>query len=259
MHAVQAIEENFFTIARYWGALNSTIFRTQSTFAMATGVPVADLNWAWNEKPLIPADKKEIKKTVAHYLQEGLPFWWWIYPSGGGNKSSQILKDNGLKFLTAIPYLSINVSAVPQEKLINNKLKIVLVKNADDLSLWEKLSFKGFEFSADAAIPYERFVSSFDIGKYSPQKLFLVYLEGLPIASSLIFCNKNTAGIYFVSTLPAYRNRGIGLALTNFMIRYAHSLGLSSAILQASEDGLGVYKRAGFREYGLADVYSNTI
>jgi GNAT superfamily N-acetyltransferase len=99
-------------------------------------------------------------------------------------------------------------------------------------------------------------VTSFDISEQSPQKLFLVYLNGAPVASSLLFMNKDTAGIYFVSTLPAYRNRRIGLALTNYIINYAKKLGLKLCILQASELGLNVYRRAGFREYCHADVYS---
>jgi GNAT superfamily N-acetyltransferase len=256
MNLLQAIEENFFAIGRYWGNLNSKIVQAQSISAMSTGIPVADLNWVWNEKHLTVKDSRDIDNIIKNYEQLALPFWWWVYPCGQANESRIILESKGLKYLMAIPCLAMDLTSLPAEMSINAATKVAIVQNTGDLNLWEELSFAGFEFAADAIIPYHRFVTSFDISEQSPQKLFLVYLNGAPVASSLLFMNKDTAGIYFVSTLPAYRNRRIGLALTNYIINYAKKLGLKLCILQASELGLNVYRRAGFREYCHADVYS---
>jgi GNAT superfamily N-acetyltransferase len=256
MHPVQVIEENFFAIGRYWGTLNSKILQTQSISAMTTDIPVADLNWAWNEKPLTAQDSINIDIITKHYTQLALPFWWWVYPCGQTSKTRIMLESKGLKFLTAIPCLAIDFNFSPAEKFINPAAIITVVQNTTDLTLWEELSFAGFEFAIDAKTSYHRFVASFDISRQSPQKLFLIYLDGVPVASSLLFINNDTAGIYFVSTLPAYRNNGVGLALTNYVVLYAKKMGLKFCILQSSELGLNVYKQAGFIEYCHADIYS---
>jgi GNAT superfamily N-acetyltransferase len=253
---VRSIEQNFFAIGRYWGTLNSEIFQSQSIAAMSTGILAADLNWAWNEIPLEPQDTGNIAKIKKFYKRLDLPFWWWVYPSGQGSRSRNFFESNGLKYLTAIPCLAFDLTLLPAAIHSESEGRVILVQNHKDLSLWEKLSFAGFEFTDNAEISYHRFVASFDINEQSPQKLFLAYMDGMPVASSILFINKDTAGIYFVSTLPAYRGKGIGLALTNYTMLYAKKLGLNLCILQASELGLNMYMRAGFNKYCDADVYT---
>ncbi len=102
---------------------------------------------------------------------------------------------------------------------------------------------------------YGAFVSSFDLGAQSPQKLFLAYCEGKPVATSLLFTHKNSAGIYYVSTLPAFRNKGFGLKITQAAMQAAKESGFKNVILQATPLGAKVYIRAGFKEYCQAEIY----
>ncbi|HEY7025061.1 MAG TPA: GNAT family N-acetyltransferase [Candidatus Limnocylindrales bacterium] len=62
--------------------------------------------------------------------------------------------------------------------------------------------------------------------------------------------------IFFVSTEPEWRRRGIGHAMTVGVLRAAASLGARHAILHATEDGLSVYKRIGFEPIGMLTRYS---
>lgn len=55
------------------------------------------------------------------------------------------------------------------------------------------------------------------------------------------------AGLYGVATRPAFRRRGIGTALCWTVLDEARRKGLRTAVLQASEDGEGVYARLGFQ------------
>lgn len=77
----------------------------------------------------------------------------------------------------------------------------------------------------------------------------LVYYHGdLPVASLELFpTDSSTIGIYGFATLNAYRGRGIGSSLFTFALNYAKTAGYQQVILQASEDGLGIYKRYGFQ------------
>jgi ribosomal protein S18 acetylase RimI-like enzyme len=129
------------------------------------------------------------------------------------------------------------------------------VKSKPDLHLWGEISFAGFEMDRYTQKQYNNFIASFDISNKSPQKLFIARFGGVLVASALLFFYQNTAGIYFVSTLPAYRRKGIGLALTLATMHYAEQSGSKYCILQSSESGSNVYKQAGFREYCRADIY----
>lgn len=256
MSLITALEENFFATGRYWGYLNSSIMQIRSIWAMSTGIPAADLNWVWNEKKLTSSDSEAIIKIKDHYTKLVLPFWWWVYPSGESPGLQELFLNNGFYFLTALPCLIADVSSPSTSgRSDESALKISLVETKRDLRLWAELSFTGFEMAGETKKQYNNFVMKFDIGPQSPQKLFVASFKEKPVASSLLFFHNNTAGIYFVSTLPAYRRKSIGLAVTRAAMLYAREYGATYSVLQSSEAGLNVYKKAGFQECCEAQIY----
>jgi GNAT superfamily N-acetyltransferase len=255
MPFINALQENFFAIGRYWGRFNPSVTVKNSIYTMSTGIPSADLNWAWNEKPLMIEDIAEVSSIKNHYRQLDLPFWWWVYPCGKSPLAKETLQDAGFSFLTAIPCLAVDLSTFIPDVGNSTDIAVSLVRNIKDLSLWEETSFTGFTMDNPSQKQYHNFVASFDISSTSPQKLFLAYTDEKPVATALLFFHKNTAGIYFVSTLSAYRRKGIGLAITRAAMQYAKQAGFKYCILQSSDSGLNVYKQAGFKEYCNADIY----
>ena len=53
-----------------------------------------------------------------------------------------------------------------------------------------------------------------------------------------------------VATLPSYRRRGIGTAITAATLQAAAEAGAREAFLDASPAGVGIYRRLGFAEIG---------
>ncbi len=62
-------------------------------------------------------------------------------------------------------------------------------------------------------------------------------------------------GLHLVATLPAYRGKGLGYAVSQKPLIDAQQRGASHAILLASEMGKPVYQKIGFKEYALCNVY----
>jgi GNAT superfamily N-acetyltransferase len=255
MHFIENIEENFFAVGRYWGSFNSSLTQAASIWAMNTGVSISDFNWVWNEKPLTNDNAKSIADIKEIYKKLNLRFWWWIYPSGQSPKTRAMLQDAGLRLIEKVPCMAADLNDSALEKKIPNNITISSVKDKNDLLIWEDISFHGFEMPQRAREQYGAFVSSFDLGGQLPQRLFLAYFDDKPVATSLLFVHNNTAGIYYVSTLPAYRNKGLGLLITLAAMQAAKQSGFKNIILQASPLGVNVYKQAGFKEYCHADIY----
>jgi ribosomal protein S18 acetylase RimI-like enzyme len=63
------------------------------------------------------------------------------------------------------------------------------------------------------------------------------------------------AGIYDVATVPSARGQGIGTALTRDPLLAARARGYRVGVLEASEMGVSIYRRLGFREYFAFDLY----
>ena len=255
MDLIKHIEENFFAVCRYWGSLNSSLIYAGSIGAMNTGVAISDINWVWNEKPLTKDDAKFIADIKEIYKKLNLHFWWWIYPGGQSPKTSSLLQNAGLRLIEKVPCMATDLNDSASEGQSPNNVTISLVKDKNDLLIWEDISFHGFEMPQRAREQYGSFVSSFDLAAQSSQKLFLAYFDGKPVSTSLLFTHKNSAGIYYVSTLPAFRNKGSGLKITQAAMQAAKESGFKNVILQATPLGAKVYIRAGFKEYCRAEIY----
>jgi ribosomal protein S18 acetylase RimI-like enzyme len=251
---IRIIEENFFAVSRYWGSLNSSLKVVEFIRAMSTGIGISDINWAWNEKPLTKDNVKSIDEIKAYYKKLNLRFWWWIYPRGQSPETSRLLLDAGFRLFAKIPCMAAELEHSLSDYTANT-IKVSLVRNNDDLIVWKDVSFDGFEMAPRVREQYGAFVSSFSVDDASQQKLFIAYIDGKAAATSLLFTNKDTAGIYYVSTLPAYRNKGCGLEVTQAAMRAAKESGFNEVILQATQAGVRVYKRAGFKEYCQAEIY----
>jgi len=255
MHFIKNIEENFFAVGRYWGSLNYSLTRVGSIWTMNTGIAVADLNWVWNEKPLTNNNAKSLTDIKEIYKKLNLHFWWWIYPRGQSPETISFLQNAGFCLIEKVPCMAADLSDLSLKKQIPRNITISPLKDKNDLLIWADISFHGFEMPERVRAQYGAFVSSFDLGTQAPQKLFLAYFDDKPVATSLLFVHSNTAGIYYVSTLPAYRNKELGLFVTLAAMQAAKESGFKNVILQATPLGAKVYIRVGFKEYCQADIY----
>ena len=75
---------------------------------------------------------------------------------------------------------------------------------------------------------------------------FIGYVDGSPAAAAEVYVTHGVAGIGWVGTLPEYRRRGYGEAVTWAAIREGFRRGAGFANLQASPMGRPVYERMGF-------------
>ncbi len=255
MNIIESIEEIFFTNGRYWGGLNSSLYNSDSIWAMNTGIQSADLNMVWNEKPLTDGNSKDIQYIKRRFQKAGLPFWWWVFPSAQSPMTCDLLKSEGFSFVERIPSMLADLTVLADVRC-DPGMTIMQVTNREELFLWEEVSFSGFDFPSQTRQQYHQFVGTFNLLPDSPQKFFLAWLSGKPVATSLLFLHKKVGGIYFVSTLAEYRKKGIGLDLTCATMRQAKQSGAQFATLQSSPDGWHVYQQAGFKEYCRVDVYS---
>lgn len=73
------------------------------------------------------------------------------------------------------------------------------------------------------------------------------FLDGRPVATAMRFTSHRIAGVFNVSTIPAYRRRGIGAALTWRAALDGLAEGCIASALQASVMGEAVYRRMGYR------------
>jgi ribosomal protein S18 acetylase RimI-like enzyme len=80
--------------------------------------------------------------------------------------------------------------------------------------------------------------------------------DGVPRATSGCDLFGDYARVFFVNTMPAWRRRGIGRAMTVAALRAAASSGALRGVLDATDSGAPVYRSLGFESAGTYAPYS---
>lgn len=126
--------------------------------------------------------------------------------------------------------------------------------SSEDLDAWAELVTASYGFGEDVHRNYSRhLIARGDAG--FKRHHFLGLLDGRPVATIALFKGKEAAGIYWVGTHPAARNRGIAAAMTRYALLEAKKAGYELATLNASAAGHPVYRQIGFTAHHIAGIY----
>jgi ribosomal protein S18 acetylase RimI-like enzyme len=107
----------------------------------------------------------------------------------------------------------------------------------------------------DPAFVDQFFTPWIKTGKYIP---YLGFYEGKPAATSLAYLGNLGASLYCLGTLPDFRNRGLGTAVTHACLKAAKHKNIGQAVLYGSKMGQPMYKKIGFKLMQIIREYSCT-
>ncbi len=77
-------------------------------------------------------------------------------------------------------------------------------------------------------------------------RYLVLYADGVPASCVAVVVAGTVAAVEHVVTRTDLRGRGFGSAITVAALRHAHAMGARRAVLTASPDGEGIYRRLGF-------------
>lgn len=78
-------------------------------------------------------------------------------------------------------------------------------------------------------------------------RVFSAWVDREPAGVSIAIRTGEASGVYGVGTLPQFRRRGVGTALSWAAVSAGREWGCEAIVLQATAAGLPVYERMGFR------------
>jgi len=203
----------------------------------------------------LPALHRLADPILDHFLTQNLPFFWVAWPPDGAPSLAGYLSATGLIFEGFnMPAMARWLDDLPAVTLPDD-VEIARVRSAQDQAGWLQVHMVGFQ-EPEAARP--------DLGQYltksvaeSPPEAehFLARWRGEPCAISTLLAAPLAAGVYHVTTLPAYRGRGLGRALTLAALQSARRAGYAQAILFATPSGYPLYHGMGFETIATAALF----
>lgn len=120
------------------------------------------------------------------------------------------------------------------------------VRRVKDAELWRTMIRVGnTAFGGGATPDPDRLLPFIDS---TAVRGYVGFVEKVPVSTSVGVSHHGIGGIFFVGTLPEYRGRGYGAAVTWQAAVDARRDGCRTSYLQASEAGYPVYLRMGYRK-----------
>jgi len=160
---------------------------------------------------------------------------------------------HGLRYDPGAPCLTLDTRDLPATQSVPEELKIVRAAEIAGLEYFGRASGLGFSQEEHNISGLIELWSGFGVD--GPLECYLGYVGDTIVATAAAHFTLGAVGVEFVSTLPEYRKRGYGSALTQHIAFVARARGYRYVTLSASEMGKPVYERLGFMAAGFADNY----
>jgi ribosomal protein S18 acetylase RimI-like enzyme len=198
---------------------------------------------------------RQIHDTLEIYRSRRLPMTWWIGPSTRPDTLGAYLTSQGLTSFGQEPGMAADLSAIELDAPSPPELTIVRVGDRRALRQCVKAFATGFGLSSSLYRTILAIEWGLGLDPQQPRQFYLGLWNGKPVATALLFLGAGVAGLYSVSTVPQARGRGIGTAMAQEALRQGRDRGYRVGILYASQMGLPIYRRMGFREYFTVQQY----
>jgi len=200
---------------------------------------------------LSPAEAlARIAATLAYYQQVDRPFSWWVGPADQPTNLGELLLKAGLVGAESELAMAVDLATLHRFDLAPDGLAVRRVQTPAEMADFALVNAANWSPPDPCAIRYFQLTADSLLAPDSPQWFYVGYLAGQPVAASELTIGGGVVGMYNVCTLEAYRRRGFGMALTLRPLLDAQAAGYGVGVLQAAEQGVGIYERIGFRAFG---------
>jgi GNAT superfamily N-acetyltransferase len=242
------IEDNInaylLSFARLPGAI---LHRDHQSVWIDAGIPDATLNAVTTARFDPDGVDAQIEAVLGHFRRVARPFTWHIGPSSAPPDLGRILPAHGLRHSEDEPGMALDLASMREAGAFPSSLTIDAVDDDAGLAAWVSV----WLFPVPDAGRRRLFdaLRLRGVGRDLPWRYYVGRLGEQPVACAELFVDQGVAAVHYVVTLPQVRRGGIGAAMTRHVLREARAQGYRVAVLTASPEGIGIYRRVGFQDY----------
>ena len=176
------------------------------------------------------------ERVAARGLAGGPDGAWTLVGQVGGPGGNWMVAD-----LAALP------SALP----VSARFHVEAVRNQAMLGEWLQVSLTGFGNTPPAPEKWGEnyFYAGYARHGFGPDAFslhYIGYLDDQSVTAATLLLAGGIAGLFDISTPPAFRRQGFGSAISRHLLQEAQARGYQQAYVWSSVLGKGVYSRVGF-------------
>lgn len=199
---------------------------------------------------------EEIRDALTYFRERNLAYCIWIAQENLTEQVQHYFKNLQQERKNAEPGMVMELSLY-QPVLCENHSQIVVASDVAAIADFAAVIAANWTPpDHHVRLYYERTAGTY-LAAASRVELLVYYEDGKPVATIEIFATDNdTVGLYALATHVFYRGKGIGSSLMYFALNRIKAKGYRQVILQASEDGIGIYRKLGFKEHTVYYEYA---
>lgn len=193
--------------------------------------------------------------TVRDYIRTTRrPFSCWVGPGRCTPSQSRILEENGFEFVESEKAMWLDLNQIHEVPPIENFAMRKVLSDSDVLS-FAHITASNWTPPDQNVIAFYTMIAGMASKKKCPIEFFIGNYEDEPVCTAEVVMENNVAGLYNVSTRASHRRKGLGWATTMFCLLEAKKRDCTAAVLQASVEGVPLYKKIGFIDVGEYQEY----
>ena len=257
---IQAIEANTMESFETWSKWTKLEYRQDPEITWTVSdIPYFIFNLILNLVPQTGSSPAELGPVVAAAISRAksrqMPMGLWEGPSNPILNLGQHLEEQGWFHAATVTGMAVDLAELKELASPPPGLTISQLNNAETLESWCQIMTSVSEFPDFAAAAWLEMYRDMEIIDHPQWRLYTGTINGTPVSTSALFLGAGVAGIHGVTTLPEYRGRGIGTAVTSLPLIDARNQGYRVGVLFSSEMAVNIYRKIGFQEYGEGHIY----
>lgn len=235
-------KQNFLEILRVMQSVPGwEILEESKVLALKAPGALPLVNYVWGEVTI-----ESLQKVLSFYASQS--FYWFLTPEQK-KEGGALLIENSLKGPESFPppecfaEMILNLEEY-NPIILRSDIEIQQASTQQLFQQWVTTAAEGLGLDSQAIVDFVVPLIK-EVGLIS----FLGFYKGEPAATSMVYCDPktDTAGVYFLSTRPAFRKKGLGSAVTEACLQTAKHSGIIHAVLYASPMGQSMYEKLGFQ------------
>ncbi|MDO3680337.1 GNAT family N-acetyltransferase [Paenibacillus ehimensis] len=243
-------------LAKDSGGMN--VRETADFVRVDSGLPSDTFNNSvWLKEQVKPSDTGLIEETVEYFNKKQYPMALWSWEDRN-SCTFETLRSVGLNEAETNVAMYADLDALRPDPNGPAELRRKEAATAREIEQYGDALASLFGESAEAAnvrLYYKRAASR--LLNHSVMKLYIGSVRDEVVATGCLIFAPDSVGIYDIATRQEYRGRGFGSAMFHFLLAEARKHRAGWCVLQASPDGINIYKRAGFEPVCEVTVYEN--
>lgn len=172
-----------------------------------------------------------------------VPALWHSWPNHSEYNIERKLEERGFLFVEEEPVMVVDLRSAVDHVYYPPWMQIRVADTEAELAQWARV-WAGSQPSD----PLLFSIAPFGLRPNRAVVHLLAEVQGETIACSATALAGDVAAIEHVVTVENYRRQGVGAAMTVASLECARDLGARTAVLTASPEGEGIYRRLGFVE-----------